>query len=105
MFIDEDNDFNAEIAAAWIERIWQDRHSRYDSFARPYVADSYELPYVFLHYWKKIQRVVHLFQVGNLDGEQYGIVHEPIPRQTIDDPSLLCATATNNPQACGQVRS
>lgn len=80
-------------------------HLQYDSFARPYVADSYELPYVFLHYWKKIQRVVHLFQVGNLDGEQYGIVHEPIPRQTIDDPSLLCATATNNPQACGQVRS
>lgn len=37
VFIDEDNDFNAEIAAAWIERIWQDRHSRYGwSLGRPY---------------------------------------------------------------------
>ena len=27
VFIDEDNDFNAEIAAAWIERIWQDGRS------------------------------------------------------------------------------
>ena len=37
VFIDEDNDFNAEIAAAWIERIWRDRHSRYGwSLGRPY---------------------------------------------------------------------
>lgn len=37
VFIDEDNDFNAELAAAWIERIWQDRHSRYGwSLGRPY---------------------------------------------------------------------